>query len=601
MLYRSPFSAAWRAGCALLLAAGLALPAAAHAQDTGEPLPILLGEYVFVDLAADNSAAYTVTLPEDGVYQVIAVDDAAAESFDLTITGEAGDELAGDVFAELQAQELELAAGPITFHFTAAADDLLSFVVVGEFGSLSDDDGDPGQLINGGHVTVQDVAGTLYAVLTVEPSPYLQEVNLYVDSAGDAVDLEVSDDDNYYSLNTDSDNVLRFWTTGGDYNVILWPADEVAEVTLIPFLSGPLPALVPGEEVAGTLADDTAVANYRLDVPEDGAGVTISLISDAEDTDFELRGGTEPGGSSWSGTAYGPEESMSFVVPTAGTYYIQVYSAEGAGDYTITATLEGSAPPLTINGATWDTVAAGAVNSFSLHVDEPDQLLTVLLFGPEDVDLDLGLERYGEEGEAVHVQSSQNSGALEAITVIVDEAGLYTLTVNGEYAEEDTSYFIVTRLEEPARLAGQWAVEAEATSQYGEDGWSAAQATGPANAVGGTDDAKAWAPEAADSGLQSLVVTFERPVHPVAVDIYESHNPGAVIAIEAYDEPNDAWFVLWEGESSAAAEAAAETAAVFSPALKPIDFTTTVLRITLDTELVSGWNEIDAVQLFGRP
>lgn len=597
MLYRFSLSAAWRAGCALLLAAGLALPAVADAQDAGEALPLLLGEYVFVELAADDSAAYTVDLPEDGVYQVIAVADDATESFDLTITDEAGEELADDVFTELQAQELELAAGPTTFHFTAVDDDLLSFVVVGELGSLSDDDGEPGRLINGGHVTAQDVATTLYAILTVAPSPYLQEVNFYVDSGGDAVSVEVYDDDNYYSLDTGSDTILRFWTTGGDYTVSLWPADEAAEITLIPFLSGPLPSLLPGEEVAGTLADEAGVATYQFDVPQDGAVVTINLASDAEDTDFELRAGAEPGGSSWTGTTYGPNESVSFVVPTAGTYYVQVYSSGGAGDYTIAATVDEPARPLELNGATWDTIAPGAVNLFSLRVDDPGQLLTVLLFGPEDTDLDMSLERYGEEGEAVGVQSSATSGSLEAITVIADEAGLYTLAVNGEYIEEEASYFIATRLEEPARLAGQWAVEAEATSQYGEDGWSAVQATGPANAAPGTDDADAWASEIADGGPQMLIVAFERPVHPVAVDIYESYNPGAVTAIEAYDEPNDAWFVLWEGES----DTLGESSAVFSPTLKPIDFTTTVLRITLDTDIAPGWNEIDAVQLFGRP
>jgi NitT/TauT family transport system permease protein len=55
--------------------------------------------------------------------------------------------------------------------------------------------------------------------------------------------------------------------------------------------------------------------------------------------------------------------------------------------------------------------------------------------------------------------------------------------------------------------------------------------------------------------------------------------------------------VLWEG----AVEESDTPFRIYSPALAPVDFVTDQIRLTLDTSVVTGWNEIDAVQLFGRP
>jgi hypothetical protein len=55
--------------------------------------------------------------------------------------------------------------------------------------------------------------------------------------------------------------------------------------------------------------------------------------------------------------------------------------------------------------------------------------------------------------------------------------------------------------------------------------------------------------------------------------------------------------ILYEGEAAPTEE----TSRVFFPELTSVDFTTSQLRLTLDTAAVPGSNQIDAVQLFGRP
>ena len=123
------------------------------------------------------------------------------------------------------------------------------------------------------------------------------------------------------------------------------------------------------------------------------------------------------------------------------------------------------------------------------------------------------------------------------------------------------------------------------------------QATGAPDTPAAGDFDTAWAPEGTEVGEQTLELTYEYAVMPTAVRIYENYNPGAVIRIEAYDAAGDAWVTLWEGE----AEAPEEDFRVFSPELAEVDFAANVIRIVLDTDAIENWNEIDAVELAGRP
>jgi hypothetical protein len=141
----------------------------------------------------------------------------------------------------------------------------------------------------------------------------------------------------------------------------------------------------------------------------------------------------------------------------------------------------------------------------------------------------------------------------------------------------------------------QWAAGAAATSEYTADGWSAIRATGPPDVPEWSDDERAWASLGSDAGIQSIEVTYETAVVPREVNVIESYNGGAMVRLEAWDPTEQAWSELW----SVRDPSPSDRIATFSPELLPVAFATDTIRVTLDTDLVPGFNEIDAIELVG--
>jgi hypothetical protein len=133
------------------------------------------------------------------------------------------------------------------------------------------------------------------------------------------------------------------------------------------------------------------------------------------------------------------------------------------------------------------------------------------------------------------------------------------------------------------------------STQYSADSWSAARVLGPPDAPpGGGDSPNAWASTEADGGAEFLEVAFAAPRRMSGVDIVESSSPGAVSRVE---------LLLADGERAVVHDAPAGPLA--QPELRRrIDFACTEqpvvgVRVTIDSQRVPGWNEIDAIG--GRP
>jgi hypothetical protein len=145
---------------------------------------------------------------------------------------------------------------------------------------------------------------------------------------------------------------------------------------------------------------------------------------------------------------------------------------------------------------------------------------------------------------------------------------------------------------------GQWAIEATASSVYndatGDAGWSAKQATGAPNVDHYGDDGHAWAPKTPDGGIEWLDLRYTRPVHAAEVRVRESAGSGSVVKVELFDEAGAA-HTIWQGND--------ETKELNYLILKfkPTDYKVNRVKVTLATNTVPGWNEIDAVQLVGKP
>ena len=692
---------------ALLAFSPFAVMAAPAAQfgsvaNTGETPAgdvLLLGEYAFVDMLNGDTYTAQVVIPESGNYLITAVDDAAAEDFDLIVTDEAGNELYNDIFVTTG---LDLEPGTVTLTFVAVADNQLGVVVLGQIGGMTSDESQPGKLVPGSIYINDEVSDTLYATISVPPSTFPRQVLVaFEPGEGDTYYAYAEGENVYASATTDTNDILRFWTHGGDYALQVDAYERRSELTLVVFVTGqpapmtmdePLEGEVPAgatevvyelqldtnytdiemvvdgeDDLAITLLDnyydydvyhssygeeelvidalypgvyyvlvqapeaadenipfsftltgeagrpttqlesgtafedefaegETSI-NYSFEIANPGAMVTVSLSGANEDSDYDITAGLHPGGANWSSYSWGSDETLTFLAPIAGTYYVTVLSNDYAGGFTIQVDEGEAAPTLETNAIFYDTVEGYSRNLYLLPIAEAGQLLSVILVGPENADLDLTVNGYNSDGDSILNLSGYSSGSAEAVSYLLPEAGLYEVGVSASYSEQGGYFFIQAQVIDPRFFGSQWAIDAVASSQYGEEDSSALQATGASNTPSAGDYPTAWASQDADAGIETLELTYEVPVRPSALAIFESYNPGAITTIEAYDSENDEWVVIYEGEAAATEE----TYRIFAPELTPVGFITNQIRLTLDSAAVPGWNEIDAVQLFGRP
>lgn len=122
--------------------------------------------------------------------------------------------------------------------------------------------------------------------------------------------------------------------------------------------------------------------------------------------------------------------------------------------------------------------------------------------------------------------------------------------------------------------------------------WGPEQATGAPDSVAGLDDEAAWASMSADGGREWIELHFAAPVEATAVRVYENLNPGAIDEIRLYDADG----IELHREPSPTTMPTTRSA---MPSEYPIacDAAISAVRLEIDSDRVTGWNEIDAVGL----
>jgi hypothetical protein len=137
-----------------------------------------------------------------------------------------------------------------------------------------------------------------------------------------------------------------------------------------------------------------------------------------------------------------------------------------------------------------------------------------------------------------------------------------------------------------------WASSVRAMStQYTATQWSAARALGAPDVYpAGGDNANAWASTEADAAGEFLELGFES-TSAHAVDIYETYNPGAVVEVDVITADGK-HHPVYQGVAAQAAQPSVKRHIEF----QRIDHIVGV-RVVLRSELVPGWNEIDAIGL----
>jgi hypothetical protein len=143
---------------------------------------------------------------------------------------------------------------------------------------------------------------------------------------------------------------------------------------------------------------------------------------------------------------------------------------------------------------------------------------------------------------------------------------------------------------------GEWAISATASSSYndaqGQASWSPNQATGEPNVDNYADDGHAWTSKTPDGGIEWLDLTYPKPVYASEVRVRESCGSGAVIKIEVYDEGSVA-HTVWAGNDPTTG------LNYLMVKFNKTPYKTARVKVTLATNVIPGWNEIDAVQLVG--
>jgi hypothetical protein len=121
--------------------------------------------------------------------------------------------------------------------------------------------------------------------------------------------------------------------------------------------------------------------------------------------------------------------------------------------------------------------------------------------------------------------------------------------------------------------------------------WGPEQATGAPDTPEAGDKVTAWASRTPDGHREWLRLTYASRITPVAVQIHETYNPGAVNRITA--NTGDDEHVLWTGTDPTSENSTLGISEI------PLNSGSDVETITLylDSPRVQGWNEIDAVGL----
>ena len=139
----------------------------------------------------------------------------------------------------------------------------------------------------------------------------------------------------------------------------------------------------------------------------------------------------------------------------------------------------------------------------------------------------------------------------------------------------------------------QWAASAIASSEYSSPDWAASQATGAPDTNECGDLPTAWASFDPDT-VEWLELSYDLPVTPTEVNIYQTHTPDQVATVELIDT-DGATHEIYTGVPQMT-----DCPYVLSIQVANAGYQAVGVKITIDqTEISVPWNEIDAVELVG--
>jgi hypothetical protein len=150
---------------------------------------------------------------------------------------------------------------------------------------------------------------------------------------------------------------------------------------------------------------------------------------------------------------------------------------------------------------------------------------------------------------------------------------------------------------------GQWAIDAEASSTYAGENkdknamWCPNQMTGKPNVEAYGDQPNAWAPGTPDKGVEWVKLTFPKAVNATEIRVRQNVGPGSIIKVELMDSEGKL-YTVFEGNDKTKYKK--DEIQYFIQKFDKTTYKTKVVKITMATNTMPGWEEIDAVQLIGN-
>ena len=163
----------------------------------------------------------------------------------------------------------------------------------------------------------------------------------------------------------------------------------------------------------------------------------------------------------------------------------------------------------------------------------------------------------------------------------------------------------------------QWSdlVEYWGTGNCRETAWHANQILGePSTFPEYTDSKTSWSLSHENFGHEWIELRMSSPMYITKIEYYETFKPGALYRVsttENYQDDNTvacdghiagdcstetSWDILYTGKAMPTGQ---EEASISSPPFCSVAFASEYLRIDLDTASVPGWNNADAVAIYG--
>jgi len=140
----------------------------------------------------------------------------------------------------------------------------------------------------------------------------------------------------------------------------------------------------------------------------------------------------------------------------------------------------------------------------------------------------------------------------------------------------------------------QWASGAVASSQYGPVYYTPHEATGPPDVYPGhLDSIHSWASWTSDASREWLQLSYSEAEPVSRVDVFETFHPGAIDSIYVRNALDGTLQLVYSALPETLPPAAVRLTVRFPRTPFPVDG----VRITLASDVVPGWNEIDAVMI----